>query len=52
VLTSHTANIGNARLAGLEEDLGMEGLDYNVALAIFFPVSPNTPGSILFSRSG
>ncbi len=23
-------NIGNARLAGLEKDLGMEGLDYNV----------------------
>ncbi|KIW27007.1 uncharacterized protein PV07_06789 [Cladophialophora immunda] len=30
-------NIGNARLAGLEKDLGMAGLDYNVALAIFFP---------------
>ncbi|KAK6364978.1 hypothetical protein LTS17_011674 [Exophiala oligosperma] len=30
-------NIGNARLAGIEEDLGMSGLDYNVALAIFFP---------------
>ena len=25
------ANIGNARLAGLEEDLGMSGLDYNVS---------------------
>lgn len=23
-------NIGNARLGGLEEDLGMSGLDYNV----------------------
>ena len=23
-------NIGNARLAGLERDLNMEGLDYNV----------------------
>lgn len=23
-------NIGNARLAGLEKDLGMTGLDYNV----------------------
>ncbi|RVX69314.1 hypothetical protein B0A52_06908 [Exophiala mesophila] len=30
-------NIGNARLAGLEKDLGMSGLDYNVALAVFFP---------------
>lgn len=25
------ANIGNARLAGLEKDLRMEGLDYNVS---------------------
>ena len=24
-------NIGNARLAGLEKDLGMTGLDYNVS---------------------
>lgn len=30
------ANIGNARLAGLEEDLGMEGHDYNNTLTIFF----------------
>ena len=31
-------NIGNARLAGLEDDLGMdeEGKDYNMALTIFF----------------
>nr|ADN06231.1 MFS transporter-like protein [Passalora arachidicola] len=29
-------NIGNARLAGLEEDLGMKGHDYNIALTIFF----------------
>ena len=28
-------NIGNARLAGIEEDLGMEGRDYNMALTIF-----------------
>jgi len=25
-------NIGNARLAGLEEDLGMKGLQYNVSV--------------------
>ncbi|KAI1211239.1 putative MFS transporter [Annulohypoxylon truncatum] len=30
------ANIGNARLAGLEEDLGMSGNDYNMLLSIFF----------------
>lgn len=29
-------NVGNARLAGLEEDLGMKGHDYNNALTIFF----------------
>jgi hypothetical protein len=27
-------NIGNARLAGLEEDLGLTGLDYNVSNSI------------------
>ncbi|KAI1387290.1 putative MFS transporter [Hypoxylon trugodes] len=30
------ANIGNARLAGLEADLGMKGNDYNMLLSIFF----------------
>lgn len=30
-------NIGNARLDTLEDDLGMEGIMYNHALAIFFP---------------
>ncbi|OTB03696.1 hypothetical protein M426DRAFT_321623 [Hypoxylon sp. CI-4A] len=30
------ANIGNARLAGLEKDLGMGGNDYNMLLSIFF----------------
>ncbi|KAI1776975.1 putative MFS transporter [Hypoxylon cercidicola] len=30
------SNIGNARLAGLETDLGMSGNDYNVLLSIFF----------------
>jgi hypothetical protein len=29
-------NIGNARLQGLEKDLGMKGHDYNIALFIFF----------------
>lgn len=29
-------NIGNARLAGLEPDLGMVGHDYNNSLTIFF----------------
>ncbi|KAJ5827622.1 hypothetical protein N7447_004385 [Penicillium robsamsonii] len=30
------ANIGNAKLAGFEDDLGLEGLDYNTVLSIFF----------------
>lgn len=29
-------NIGNARLAGMEDDLGMAGHDYNNSLTIFF----------------
>lgn len=29
-------NIGNARLQGLEKDLGMSGHDFNIALFIFF----------------
>ncbi|KAL4865202.1 major facilitator superfamily domain-containing protein [Aspergillus spectabilis] len=30
------ANIGNARLAGLEEDLSMSGYDYNTVLLVFY----------------
>ncbi|KAL0261938.1 hypothetical protein SLS55_003372 [Diplodia seriata] len=30
------ANIGNARLAGLEKDLGLEGYDYNRLLTVFY----------------
>ncbi|KEY69376.1 hypothetical protein S7711_08132 [Stachybotrys chartarum IBT 7711] len=29
-------NIGNARLQGMEDSLGMDGIDYNMALTIFF----------------
>ncbi|OQU93944.1 hypothetical protein CLAIMM_00378 [Cladophialophora immunda] len=32
------ANIGNARLAGLEKDLGMSGNDFNILLTIFWVV--------------
>lgn len=31
------ANIGNAKIEGLIEDLGLTGTQYNVALAMFFP---------------
>ena len=30
------ANIGNARLAGFEKDLKLEGYDYNSVLSIFY----------------
>ncbi|CUS13534.1 unnamed protein product [Tuber aestivum] len=46
-------NIGNARLAGLEKDLGMSGLDYNVALAVFFPwyVAAEVPSNLMMKRT-
>jgi MFS family permease len=45
-------NIGNARLGTLEKDLGMEGLDYNIALAIFFPfyVAAEIPSNMAMKR--
>ncbi|KAH6618826.1 major facilitator superfamily domain-containing protein [Boeremia exigua] len=30
------ANIGNARLAGFEKDLGLRGYDYNTVLSVFY----------------
>ncbi|KAG8624752.1 hypothetical protein KVT40_007819 [Elsinoe batatas] len=48
-------NIGNARLVNLEADLGMNprGLDYNNALAIFFPfyVAAEIPSNIMMKRT-
>lgn len=46
------SNIGNARLAGLERDLGMTGLDYNVALSVFFPwyVAAEIPSNLAMKR--
>lgn len=37
-LISHLdrANIGNAKIEGLLEDLGMSGMQYNIALSLFF----------------
>lgn len=34
--SSSSINIGNARIQGLEKDLGMTGQDYNIALFTFF----------------
>ncbi|KAG6008181.1 hypothetical protein E4U43_000201 [Claviceps pusilla] len=30
------ANIGNAKIAGLDKDLGLHGFDYNAALSVFY----------------
>lgn len=37
-LISHLdrANIGNAKIAGLTKDLGLSGIQYNIALSLFF----------------
>lgn len=46
------ANIGNAKLAGLEEDLNMSGYDYNIAVAVFFPfyVAAEIPSNLAMKR--
>jgi MFS family permease len=46
-------NIGNARLANLETDLGMTGLDYSIAVAVFFPcyVAAQIPSNIMMERT-
>jgi len=45
-------NVGNAKLVGLEESLKMEGLDYNIAIAIFFPfyVAAEIPSNMILKR--
>jgi sugar phosphate permease len=46
-------NVGNARLVNLEKDLGMKGLDYNIALSIFFPfyVAAEIPSNMMLKRT-
>lgn len=45
-------NIGNARLDTLEKDLHMKGLQYNHALAVFFPfyVAAEIPSNMAMKR--
>jgi sugar phosphate permease len=45
-------NIGNARIQGMEEDLGMEGNDYNIALFTFFIlyILLEVPSNILLKK--
>lgn len=51
-------NIGNAKLFGMQEDLGMPetgsgALQYNIALAVFFPlyVAAEIPSNIMMKRT-
>ncbi|KAJ3533624.1 hypothetical protein NMY22_g7259 [Coprinellus aureogranulatus] len=46
--------IGNARIAGLEKDLGMHGTQLNVALTIFytFYILADIPSNLLLKRYG
>lgn len=41
------ANIGNARLAGLEKDLNLAGYDYNVVLTGESPYKPESDSTLL-----
>ncbi|KAK7968982.1 high-affinity nicotinic acid transporter [Apiospora saccharicola] len=45
-------NIGNARLDKLEQDLGLQGLQYNDCLAILFPfyIAAEIPSNIMLKR--
>ncbi|ESZ90904.1 hypothetical protein SBOR_8711 [Sclerotinia borealis F-4128] len=45
-------NVGNARLDGLEKDLHMAGLDYNIALSVFFPfyIAVGIPSNIIMKK--
>lgn len=51
-LTQHRANIGNAKIEGLEDSLNMTGTDYNVALMMFFIpyVLFEVPSNILLAK--
>lgn len=45
-------NIGNARIMGLEAELGMKGSDYNIALFVFFIpyITLDIPANILMKK--
>lgn len=46
------SNIGNARIAGLTEDLGMRGTSFNVALLVFYIpyILVDVPSNMLVKR--
>lgn len=47
-------NIGNAKIAGIEKDLGLKGIQFNIGLAVFFLtyVSSEIPSNLLIGRFG
>ncbi|KAL3472834.1 major facilitator superfamily domain-containing protein [Aspergillus californicus] len=53
-LISHLdrSNIGNAKILGLTEDLGLSGIQYNIALSLFFIpyILLEVPSNILLKR--
>lgn len=46
--------IGNAKIAGIEKDLGMSGFQYNIALTIFyiFYIAVDIPSNLALKRFG
>jgi len=46
--------IGNARVAGLEQDLGMSGYDFNTAMTVFYVVYAlsDIPSNLILKRVG
>ncbi|KAF9565867.1 MFS general substrate transporter [Agrocybe pediades] len=47
-------SIGNARIAGLEKDLGMRGTDFNIALTVFYVgyIVADVPSNLALKRFG
>lgn len=48
----HSSDLAQARLGGLEADLGMEGTDFNLATSIFFVgyLCVQLPSNMLITR--
>ncbi|PFH48634.1 hypothetical protein AMATHDRAFT_81690 [Amanita thiersii Skay4041] len=46
--------IGNAKIAGIENDLGMKGFDYNIALTVFyiFYIAAEIPSNLALKHFG
>ena len=52
VVTNSCSNLAQARLGGLEEDLGMKGTDFNLATSILFVgyLTMQLPSNMLLTR--